>query len=622
MAQGIIRENIVKAFGRGSTLSSIISSASLVVLCLFYIYSAATYAHLIVYPLIDRVTYYTVFGVYITNEYVDHVILGSLLVIWLAASLQKSNKTVYYVAVGIPAAFLVATAVANNALLLQGVALASLPAIVALLLYNRYSSQKILRILQRDLTLNYFGLLGIVLGVVGLVFAIASIVSPNAFAPAQVIRNYAHDISLILSSFSPILLLLLITCLPVKLFAEFGLKRLKIKPHLGNIPALALSGRKKTIYLSLVILLSMIIAVIPHLSTVNSDGQQVGVDTGYYVNWVRSLANSTGPSDLLYQAFVVQDEGHRPLSLLFIFSIYEVTQLDLPILVEFLPLILGPALILVVFLLTKELTSNDLIAITSAFVTTVSFQVLIGIYAGFYSNWVALIIGYLSLVFMFRFLKQGMVLDLTVYGILALLTLFAHIYTWSVLSIVGGTFLLVAMVIRPNTRIAYTHKNIVLLLLILGSTVAIDVTRSSITGSSGGVERDLELADSLVGLEQFSLRWNNLTYATTAFVGGLFANFLILGLGLYWLFRTHVRDHLTIFILIFFSIGVLPFLFGEWIIQTRVFYNIPFQIPVAIVLFRLKNQMNGSIKVASLYLWLILAAILAVSNFYLVVPQS
>ena len=623
MAQGIIRENIVKAFGRGSTVSSIISSASLVVLCLFYVYSAATFAHLTVYPLIDRVTYYTVFGVYITNEYVDHVILGSLLIIWLAASLQKSNKTVYYVALGIPAAFLVAAAVANNALLREGVALASLPVIVALLLYNKYSAKRILEShhQQQDLTLNYFGIFGIILGVIGLAFAIASVVSSNVAAPTQPVRNYAYDVFVVLSSFSPVLLLLLIVCLPVKLFADFVLRHLKVKWQVDNLPESAIDRKKKTIYLSLIILLSIIITVIPHLPTVNPDGQQVGVDTGYYVNWVHALANSANPGELLNQAFVVQNQGQRPLSLLFIYSLDQITNFDSAIVVEYLPLILGPALTMAIYFLTRELTSNDFAALMSGFVTAVSFQVLIGIYAGFYANWLALILGYLSFVFMFRFLKRGGMKNLAIYGLLNLMTLFTHVYTWSILSIAAGAFLLVVTAARPIKWSLGNRKKAVLLLLVLGSTVAIDIARSNITGASGGIEGDIQVADRLAGPEQFALRWNNLTYTTTAYVGGQFANFVILGLGLYWMARTRVQDPTSLFLLIFLSIGILPFLFGEWVVQTRVFYNMPFQIPAAIALAHIiRHKMSP--RPIPIYIWLIFIAINAVSNFFLVLPSQ
>ena len=74
--------------------------------------------------------------------------------------------------------------------------------------------------------------------------------------------------------------------------------------------------------------------------------------------------------------------------------------------VDHLPIVLGPALVLVVYFLTREMTSNDLISVLAAFLTAVSFHVLTGIYAGLYANWFALIIGFLSFMFLFKFLKR------------------------------------------------------------------------------------------------------------------------------------------------------------------------------------------------------------------------
>jgi hypothetical protein len=163
-------------------------------------------------------------------------------------------------------------------------------------------------------------------------------------------------------------------------------------------------------------------------------------------------------------------------------------------------------------------------------------------------------------------------------------------------------------------------KSVLLLLAVLGCTVAIDIGRTFLTGSSSGIEGDLSLGERLAGPEQFALRWNNLTYATMVYVGGLFANFLILGLGITWLVRSKLLNMRDMFIIVFLSIGLLPFLFGEWIIQTRVFYNIPFQIPAALGLLYIRQQAAGLIRLAPIFIWLIVFAIVSVSNFYLVLP--
>src|SRR5690606_15748199 len=265
-----------------------------------------------------------------------------------------------------------------------------------------------------------------------------------------------------------------------------------------------------------------------------------------------ALNNSTSAQDFLYQAFVQQRGGDRPVSLIFIYSL-QVTGADLFSLVEFSPLILGPTLVLTVYLLTRELTSNNVTSLLAAFLTAISFQTMIGIYAGFYSNWLALIVGYISFIFLFRFLKTGGTTNLALYSGLFTLMLFTHVYTWSILAMVTGIFLIVMLKLNY-----YNSRNAGLLLIALIATVGIDLARVGLTGSSGGIEQDLNLAEQLVGTDQFTLRWNNLTYTITTLLGGLFANIMVLGLGIFWLLKTEIRNNpLSIFIISFLSIGLL-----------------------------------------------------------------
>jgi asparagine N-glycosylation enzyme membrane subunit Stt3 len=69
--------------------------------------------------------------------------------------------------------------------------------------------------------------------------------------------------------------------------------------------------------------------------------------------------------------------------------------------IEYIPIILAPTLVIVVYFVTRELIpNNDIAALLASFLTAVSSHTLIGIYAGFYANWLALTIGYLSFVFL------------------------------------------------------------------------------------------------------------------------------------------------------------------------------------------------------------------------------
>ena len=92
---------------------------------------------------------------------------------------------------------------------------------------------------------------------------------------------------------------------------------------------------------------------------------------------------------------------------------------DLLFVFERLPLILGPLLVLAAYYLTRELTlNNDTASLLGSFLTAVSLPTLIGIYAGSYANWFALIIGYLCIIFLFRYLKVPSRFNLSLYSVL------------------------------------------------------------------------------------------------------------------------------------------------------------------------------------------------------------
>jgi hypothetical protein len=105
------------------------------------------------------------------------------------------------------------------------------------------------------------------------------------------------------------------------------------------------------------------------------------------------------------------------------------------------------------------------------------------------------------------------------------------------------------------------------------------------------------------------------------FAGGQFGNFIILILGLYWLARSNLREPPNILLAIFFAIGILPLLFGNELIQSRVFYDIPFQIPAGIALAYLGRKINGPIIILPVCIWLLAISLRMVTNFYFVSPS-
>jgi hypothetical protein len=379
-------------------------------------------------------------------------------------------------------------------------------------------------------------------------------------------------------------------------------------------------------FLSLAIFLSVILVLIPQHPSINIDNQDIGVDTHFYVTWIEELAKSKSAYDFAYQAFIVQGQnGDRPLSLIFLFLVYHIVGGNLSEVLEHSPIILGPGLVLALYFLTLELTRNEKIALIAAFLGAVSLHTLAGIYGGFYANWLALIVGYISIVFLFRYLRSGRRYDIVIFSILLIGVLFFHVYTWTILAAIAGVFLLTMLVIQNKQKNNTNNNNyfpdrriIWLLLFAILPSIVVDVSKVLLTGSSGGLEQDIELAQRGLGIEQFNLRWEILNTTMYHSLGGVFSNFIILLLGLFWVLKSNMREPYTVFLIIFLSAGIVPLFFGTWHIQARVFYDIPFEIPAAMSLYYISKRSGSMLVILAGCTWLVAISLFTVMNYILV----
>ncbi|MGH9927040.1 MAG: hypothetical protein ACRD5B_16855, partial [Nitrososphaeraceae archaeon] len=273
--------------------------------------------------------------------------------------------------------------------------------------------------------------------------------------------------------------------------------------------------------------LSVVIALIPHL---NQQQYAVGEDTTVYSDWMQDLKQSKDLGNLLRLTFVDIQFGDRPLSLMILFALLNMLNSNVLFVFEMLlPALLSPLLVLSIYFLTKEITRNTLAALFSAFITAVSFQTMIGVYAGFYANWIALVFGYFSLLFVLRFLNTHSNKYLIAFSITLIALLFSHVYTWTIFT----TFMIILLIVLKWKRL-YKFEQIKLLFIIIAVVVAIDLSKSSLIGSASAIQRDLAVAESFdFFVLQLSERWSVLVRTVEVFLGGIFGNILILSLALY-----------------------------------------------------------------------------------------
>ena len=120
-----------------------------------------------------------------------------------------------------------------------------------------------------------------------------------------------------------------------------------------------LSKKRRILLLSFIILISIATTtVIPHLNTVNKDNQIIGTDTNAYAKLLNSLIMTKNTSELFQQVFLNSYNADTIIffGCLFLY-IQAVGNTNLINSIEYLPLILGPILIIVIYFLTLELTS-------------------------------------------------------------------------------------------------------------------------------------------------------------------------------------------------------------------------------------------------------------------------
>jgi hypothetical protein len=657
----VAASKLSKDLGYGMPISSILSSVSFVVCLFFYLYVIGSFFKVPVYPLIDRATVNTFFQQHVLNEYVDNIVTIVAATLWFLFSIN--NRAIRYsLSIAYGGIGTILALISPDNIIFDIITMLSIPLIIGVSLYYYYyypryhrhynhqhqqnqeqQKKNILLNLNGKLTLRYISLAVIAVSTIGIVVQVSAVfLIPNPDS-SSAIHSPENDLFLLLSSFSTIYIFLLVFCLGVRVFFKgvLGILKLDIKEEDTRSRILSANAdthkqnkvktQTKIGLLLLAIVLSIVLVLIPQHPLINKDNQYIGVDTGYYAGWIGELSRSKSLSDFTYQLFVVQGQGgDRPLSLLFLFSVYQIAgggNTSLAEVIEHFPLILGPGIVLAFYFLTVELTRNEKIALIAAFLAAISYHTLVGIYAGFYANWLALIIGYTSIAFLFRYLRTGRVSDIIAFSTLLIGVLLLHVYTWTVLAAVAGIFLIAMLVIQNkknknkinnNNPFIKSRRMIIWLLLAILVSIGVDIAKVSLTGSSGGVEQDIEFAQRSLGIEQFNLRSLILDATMHGSLGGVFSNFIILLLGLFWVLRSNMRDPGTIFLMIFLSAGLVPLYIGSWTLQVRVLYDIPFEIPAAIALYYISSRSGNILVTLAACTWLVAISLVTVMNYYFV----
>lgn len=597
--------------GIGKSNYIIATSALFSIILYFYLLNITSFFQPTVYPLIDRVNYVIGFeDKYFTNNTLDPLIIVVCTVLWIQFGVINDKK---YILMAIISASLLLALLLNIELLLNILGLISFPVILLLLTINKILSKKLISFDLR-LCVNYVSIIGIIIATMYAFVIVRYILFPEFPVPSL---NYLYYFYLIISVFSPIYLLLISFSYPLILVSRKIINTMR-NSIIDNTES-GIFGKKyvklriKIFHLSVIILLAVFISMIPHTSTINNDNEVIGSDIKHYVTFLESMSQSSSPGDLLYKAFVSIIGGDRPFSLLFFLSLsYVFNHVNFSTLLGNLPLLLGPFLVLSIYFLVLSITKDHLTALFASLIT-IPTHILIGIYAGLYANWFALIWGYLVLLYLFKLVDEPKRINFFIFSILLIILILSHAPTWTIFMYVIGLFLVVAFFKNKRRK----AKTVICIFLATLPSIIIDITRMLLINSSG-ISQELDFAVNRdVGIQSMQTIWNNLIDTSHLIFAGQIGNPIILLLVVYWLYRTKIKENYQIFLLIFFSLFALPLLFAEKDIQSRFFFEIPIQIPAAIALTILK-QRTGNFLPAAICLCLVVMSTYMAANFVLV----
>src|SRR3989441_12746417 len=149
--------------------------------------------------------------------------------------------------------------------------------------------------------------------------------------------------------------------------------------------------------LGIAVVMAVLLGLVPYRPELNPAMTPVGVDAHYYIEWVNAMLQQS-PWGAFSYALGSASFGSRPLLLIPIYLVVVTGMITTVQAVEFLPAILGPLLALSIFLFVREGQQNERMAGAASLLSVFSFKAPLGLWAGFYANWLAVAEAYLFLV--------------------------------------------------------------------------------------------------------------------------------------------------------------------------------------------------------------------------------
>jgi len=315
----------------------------------------------------------------------------------------------------------------------------------------------------------------------------------------------------------------------------------------------------------------------------------LGYDFSAYSEAIDLLISSTSSADsFLNGLFVEINNGSRPLTIFSIYLLYLVSGQPVDEVLTYLPSIIGPFLVLSIYFFVRTAYPEDRrIAVIASIMTAVSHQIVVGFYAGLYANWMGLAVMLVSAIFLIKCFQSTNHLsrNITLFAVFTILIMLYHNFLWAYFILV--LVFLLAWSALQRIRAKKSLRVIALLSIVIAGIVAVDVLKSEFTEASSGFENDFSVATLHTDVTESQNLWENLDKAFKTYLGGFLTNSVVLLLLFLWTLKADYSKISDKFLLSMLFVALVPVLFGDFLVQSRLVYIIPIQIPASILMWKI-----------------------------------
>lgn len=340
------------------------------------------------------------------------------------------------------------------------------------------------------------------------------------------------------------------------------------------------------VMLGVAIVISVVFAVYPYLPTINPHYTWVSVDDFNYQQFLGQMHLQQSISDKVRSAFTISG-GDRPLTMILLYLYQSALGSDAMTAVRFFSVLIGPALVVAAYFFVKEGTKSRHTAAYAALFTAFSHQLVVGIYAGFFANWLGMAAAYMAFLMVHKFWQKPSLRNyLLVFGH-SVLSFLMYIYVDVYFLFTLLIFLIISALKYRN--VSSERKKILILSTIFAVYATVFAIRI-LLGTSGLFESVFAREDIAFSYEEFRERWRNFPFFLHYYVGGFLANTAILVFAFVWTLYAKYENTFDRILLSSLFVGALPLVFGNEVLQSRVFFDMPVHIVAAITILRMVNR--------------------------------